>query len=101
MNALRYLPFLRRGLARSGPPLHLTLFVTGACNARCRHCFHWKEVAAGVPGPRVQDVERLADSAARLGPLLWVSFGGGEPFLRRDLPALARAFGRHGLRHLA
>lgn len=101
MNALRYLPFLRRGLVRSGPPLHLTLFVTGACNARCRHCFHWKEVAAGVPGPRVADVERLAASAARMGPLLWVGFGGGEPFLRRDLPALARAFGRFGLRHLS
>jgi MoaA/NifB/PqqE/SkfB family radical SAM enzyme len=36
-----------------------------------------------------------------MGPLLWVSFGGGEPFLRPDLPDLAAAFGRHGLRHLA
>ena len=101
MNAFRYLPFVKRGLLRRGPPLHLTLFVTGACNARCRHCFHWEEVAAGVKGPSVEDVQRLADSSARLGPLLWVSFGGGEPFLRRDLPELAAAFGRHGLRHLA
>ncbi len=105
MNALRYLPFVTRGLGRRGgdprPPLHLTLFVTGNCNARCRHCFHWKEVAAGVAGPALEDVQRLADSAARMGPLLWVSFGGGEPFLRKDLAALARAFGRHGLRHLA
>lgn len=101
MNPLRYLPFLKRGLVRRGPPLHLTLFVTGACNARCRHCFHWEEVAAGVPGPSVEDVERLADSVHRMGPMLWVSFGGGEPFLRQDLPELARAFGRHGLRHLA
>jgi MoaA/NifB/PqqE/SkfB family radical SAM enzyme len=95
------MPFVRRGLLRRGPPLHLTLFVTGVCNARCRHCFHWKEVAAGVSGPSLADVTRLADSAARMGPLLWVSFGGGEPFLRPDLPELAHAFGRHGLRHLA
>ena len=101
MNALRYLPFLARGLRKAGPPLHLTLFVTGACNLRCRHCFHWKEVAAGIPGPSVEQVAALADSAARMGPLVWVSFGGGEPFLRPDLPELARAFGRHGLRHLA
>jgi MoaA/NifB/PqqE/SkfB family radical SAM enzyme len=101
VNALRYLPFARRGLWRAGPPLHLTLFVTGRCNARCRHCFHWKEVAAGVPGPPLASLERLADSCARLGPLLWVSFGGGEPFLREDLADVARAFGRHGLRHLA
>lgn len=101
MNALRYLPFLRRGLARSGPPLHLTLFVTGACNLRCRHCFHWEEVAAGIPGPSVEDVGRLADSTAKLGPLLWLALGGGEPFLRKDLPELARTFTRHGLRHLS
>ena len=101
MNALRYLPFAKRALVRRGPPLHLTLFVTGRCNARCRHCFHWEEVAAGVEGPSLEQVERMADSAAAMGPLLWVSFGGGEPFLRRDLPELARAFGRHGLRHLA
>lgn len=101
MNALRYLPFALRGLVKRGPPLHLTLFVTGRCNARCRHCFHWKEVAAGVAGPSLEQVRSLADSAARLGPLLWVSFGGGEPFLRRDLADLALAFGRNGLRHLA
>jgi MoaA/NifB/PqqE/SkfB family radical SAM enzyme len=101
LNALRYLPFVARGLVRRGPPLHLTVFVTGRCNARCRHCFHWREVAAGVPGPSVEQVHALADSAAGMGPLLWVSFGGGEPFLRADLAELARAFGRHGLRHLA
>jgi MoaA/NifB/PqqE/SkfB family radical SAM enzyme len=101
VNALRYLPFARRGLFKSGAPLHLTLFVTGVCNLRCRHCFHWKEVAAGVAGPSLDEVERLAASAARMGPLLWVSFGGGEPFMREDLPELSRAFGRRGLRHLA
>jgi len=100
VNALRYLPFLKRGFAKSGPPLHLTLFVTGVCNLRCRHCFHWKEVAAAKQGPSLEEVEKLAASCARMGPLLWVSFGGGEPLLREDLPELARAFGRHGLRHL-
>jgi MoaA/NifB/PqqE/SkfB family radical SAM enzyme len=100
LSALRYLPFARRAVLRSGPPIHLGLFVTGVCNLRCRHCFHWKQVAEGVPGPRLVDLERLADSLARMGPLLWVSLGGGEPFLRGDLADVARAFGRHGLRHL-
>jgi len=98
---LRYLPFLTRGLRASGPPIHLTVFVTGACNLRCRHCFHWREVAAGVPGPTLAQIESLADSTARMGPLLWVSLGGGEPFLRKDLTDVASAFARHGLRHLA
>ncbi|MFN0243551.1 MAG: radical SAM protein [Planctomycetota bacterium] len=101
MNALRYWPFVQRGIRRAGPPLHLTVFVTGRCNLRCRHCFHWKEVAEGVEGPSLASLQRLADSSARMGPLLWLSLGGGEPFLRRDLAEVARAFGRHGLRHLA
>jgi MoaA/NifB/PqqE/SkfB family radical SAM enzyme len=101
LNALRYASFAARGFVRRGAPLHLTLFVTGRCNLRCRHCFHWKEVAEGVEGPSALEVERLAESAARMGPLLWVSFGGGEPFLRRDLAELARSFGCRGLRHLA
>lgn len=98
---LRYLPFVTRGLRAEGPPIHLTVYVTGRCNLRCRHCFHWREVAIGVAGPRLEDLRRLADSAARMGPLLWVSLGGGEPFLRRDLVEVASAFARHGLRHLA
>jgi MoaA/NifB/PqqE/SkfB family radical SAM enzyme len=101
LNALRYAAFARRVLVRRGPPLHLTLFVTGRCNLRCRHCFHWREVAAGTAGPSLEQLERLAESAARLGPLLWVSFGGGEPFLRDDLAEAAGLFGRRGLRHLA
>lgn len=98
---LRYLPFVTRGIRSAGPPIHLTVFVTGQCNLRCRHCFHWREVAEGVQGPSLENVRRLADSSARMGPLLWVSLGGGEPFLRKDLVDVGSAFARHGLRHLA
>ena len=52
-----------------------------------------REVAEGVEGPSLKQVERLAESAAGMGPLLWVSFGGGEPFLREDL-AGAGEYGR-------
>lgn len=58
-------------------------------------------MAQGIEGPSVEEVDRLAASARRLGALLWVSFGGGEPFLRADLPELARSFGSRGLEHLA
>lgn len=84
--------------------MHLTLFVTGRCNLRCRHCFHWREVAEGREGPSLAELERLAGSLAAEGPLLWLSLGGGEPFLRPDLPDVAGAFARTGdtgLAHLA
>ena len=101
MEARRYLRFIRRGLRASGPPVHLTLFVTGRCNLRCRHCFHWEDVAAGTEGPSLEEVVKLADSSARMGPLLQLALAGGEPFLRKDLAELAGAFGRHGVRHIS
>ena len=97
----QYLRHMSRGLRPGGPPVHLTLFVTGRCNLRCRHCFHWEDVAKGTDGPSLEEVRALADSSAGMGPLLWVALAGGEPFLRRDLPELAEAFGRHGVRHLS
>lgn len=97
MDLLRSLAVARRGFVRGGPPLHLTVYPTGACNLRCRHCFHWREVAESRPGPELADLERLAASA---GPLLWLAFGGGEPFLRADLAQVAHAFAERGLAHL-
>ena len=44
MAAKEYLRYVKRGLKRSGPPIHLTLFVTGKCNLRCRHCFARSEL---------------------------------------------------------
>ena len=101
MTAMEYMGYMKRGLRRVGPPVHLTLFVTGKCNLRCRHCFHFREVAAGVDGPSLSQVQALADSSAEMGPLLWVALAGGEPFLREDLPEVAGAFGRHGVRHIS
>jgi len=99
-SVARDLSVALRGVRRAGL-LHLTLFVTGRCQLRCRHCFHHAGVVAARPGPSVEEVERLAASTEAFGPLMWVSFGGGEPFLRADLAALAACFGRRGLRHLA
>ncbi len=99
-SVVRDLQMALRGVRRAGL-LHLTLFVTGRCQLRCRHCFHHAGVAAARPGPSAEEVERLAASTEAFGPLLWVSFGGGEPYLRSDLAQLAASFARRGLRHLA
>ncbi len=90
-GALRTLSFLPRLWIRRGLPIHLTLFVTGRCNAKCRHCFYWEEVDAGQAGLSIPEFEAIGRST---GPLLWLALGGGEPTLREDLPAIARAFRR-------
>jgi MoaA/NifB/PqqE/SkfB family radical SAM enzyme len=72
-------------------PIHLTFFATRRCNARCPFCFYERarDAADDAPELGAAEVRRLAGS---LGPLLWVLFSGGEPFLRRDLVELAAIF---------
>jgi MoaA/NifB/PqqE/SkfB family radical SAM enzyme len=73
--------------------VHLTFFVTRRCNARCPLCFYASERddAGGPPELSLDEIRRVA---ASMGPLLWLLFSGGEPYLREDLPAIAEAFHR-------
>jgi MoaA/NifB/PqqE/SkfB family radical SAM enzyme len=89
------LDILGRALRPGAIPTHLTVYVTGRCNLRCRHCFHFEEVREGLPGLDLERIQRLGAGAGRL---LWVSLGGGEPFLRDDLVEIGAAF--PGVRHL-
>lgn len=80
----RHLPRLVR---KSGPPLHLTFFVTARCNALCKHCFYWDNLNRDQKELTLDEVDKIAASLDRV---LWVAFTGGEPFLRKDLPEFAK-----------
>ena len=86
-GALAHLPdlLLRRR------PVHLTVFATRRCNARCPFCFHAKAMDAPDAPPELTAGE-LRKVARSMKPLLWVLFSGGEPFLRDDLVEVSAAF---------
>lgn len=86
-GALRHVP----SLLLKTRPAHLTFFVTRRCNARCPFCFYERERDAegGAPELSLDEVRRVARS---MGPLLWVLFSGGEPFLREDLAEIGGSF---------
>jgi MoaA/NifB/PqqE/SkfB family radical SAM enzyme len=67
----------------------LILFVTGLCNARCRHCFYWKNIGPEHTGPSLDEVKQIAQSMPTFRILL---LSGGEPTLRRDLPQIIEIF---------
>jgi radical SAM protein with 4Fe4S-binding SPASM domain len=64
-----------------------THFVTSVCNARCAHCFY--PINAGKRELTLEEIARLTE---KLPPIRLLLIGGGEPFLRRDLPAIIRLY---------
>lgn len=68
-------------------PIHLTLFLTRRCNARCGFCFSRDrgERAPRAPELTAEEIGRLAFGG---GQLLWLALSGGEIFLRDDLPQI-------------
>lgn len=71
-------------------PSYLILFITAVCNARCKHCFYWKEIASADARKELKlpELEKIASSL----DLIYLSIGGGEPFLRADLVEVVKAF---------
>jgi MoaA/NifB/PqqE/SkfB family radical SAM enzyme len=79
---------LARDWAAPGPAIaQWTHFVTSVCNARCAHCFY--PINAGKNELTLEEVDRLTRT---LPPVRLLLIGGGEPFLRRDLPELVRLY---------
>src|SRR5262245_14570194 len=84
------------------PPL-VTINVNHACNLRCVQCWEWGENGAFKGLDRetlarelsLADWEAFFDQLAAWQPYLY--FFGGEPFLRKDMPALVRAASRRGM----
>lgn len=74
-------------------PVYVMMYITHRCDARCKHCFFWKEL-------NKQKSQELSSNeidmfAKSLGPVFQVTLTGGSPELREDLPTLARSFFKH------
>lgn len=71
-------------------PIQLIFFVTTRCNAKCAHCFYWSEL--NNLSKKELSLEEVEKMSRTMGELLILYLGGGEPFLRRDLPEIAETF---------
>ncbi|MBK7666569.1 MAG: radical SAM protein [Sphingobacteriaceae bacterium] len=67
-------------------PIYLLNFVTNSCNAACDHCFYWEEL--NTEKNLELSVQEHSKVAKSLGPLFQVTFTGGSPELRKDLPEI-------------
>src|SRR5207248_3928002 len=74
-------------------PVFLNILVTSVCDMRCTHCFFTEELD-DRPRKKLQmktnEIARISETlGGNLGVLI---LAGGEPFTRKDLPEIARAF---------
>jgi MoaA/NifB/PqqE/SkfB family radical SAM enzyme len=88
----RDMRFATQILGRS--PFQVLVQVTNRCNLTCSFCDFWPNGAHPREELTTDDFRRLADQLAELGTFL-ISIEGGEPFVRKDLVEIVRAFGKH------
>ncbi len=84
-----YVSFRATGTPRM-MPFNLTISVSYKCNSRCRTCNVWKRKADDLSAA---EYDKIFSSIGK--GVFWVTFSGGEPFLRKDLGTIiASAYGR-------
>ncbi len=93
-NNPEYLKFFIRSLIRRSLPFYSVVFeVTNVCNSRCITCFNWKILNKNID--KELTLEEIDKITKKMGPLNTVAIGGGEPFLRKDLPEIVNCFDRN------
>jgi MoaA/NifB/PqqE/SkfB family radical SAM enzyme len=70
-------------------PTYLLFFSTNKCEARCKHCFYWKETNQNISELSKSEITELARN---LGPMVQITITGGSPELRNDLYDILYAF---------
>jgi MoaA/NifB/PqqE/SkfB family radical SAM enzyme len=88
--------YARLAIGQPFSPVLLNILVTSVCDMRCTHCFFTDELD-DRPRKKLQmktaEIERISETlGGNLGVLI---LAGGEPFTRKDLPEIARAFYRN------
>lgn len=76
-------------------PLKVYFSCTKSCNFRCKHCYS----SSGDPYPdelTTQEIKKLIDELANIG-CFEMAIGGGEPFLRNDLPEIIQHANLRGI----
>jgi MoaA/NifB/PqqE/SkfB family radical SAM enzyme len=85
--------YARLALGQPFAPVLLNILVTSVCDMRCTHCFFTEELD-DRPRKKLQmkthEIEKISETlGGNLGVLI---LAGGEPFTRKDLPEIVRAF---------
>ncbi len=76
-------------------PVYVQFYVTARCNLTCEQC-NIIYANSDVRECTLDEIKRIADNFASMGVAI-VLLTGGEPFARKDLPEIIRAFESRGV----
>jgi MoaA/NifB/PqqE/SkfB family radical SAM enzyme len=86
---------LARSLVTKDAPIYVQFYVTARCNLACEQC-NVIYGNADRPEATLDEIRRIAENLAAIGTTV-VLLTGGEPFMRKDLPEVCRAFVEAGI----
>jgi len=81
-------------LLKANFPMHITFFVTGMCNLKCKMCFYWQNIANANPVKELK-LDEIEKISSNFKDMIWLSITGGEPFLRNDVNEIIKCFYRN------
>lgn len=70
-------------------PVQVTHFVTSRCNARCKHCFYWKNLNKNKKELTLEEIKKISKTMPNF---FFLIISGGEPFLRDDLDEIIKIY---------
>jgi len=88
LNNLKYIKFLP-ALILKNKITEATFFITDICNMKCKHCFVLDALNKKLPMLSPDEIRKMGKFVK---PIQRVHVGGGEPFTRKDLFEVIRAF---------
>ena len=68
-------------------PINYTISLLYRCNSRCKTCFIWEKDVKELTAEEYEKIFKSLGSSP-----VWVTFSGGEPFLRDDLTEIVTSF---------
>lgn len=86
---------LAKAVLFKNAPVYVQFYITARCNLTCQQC-NIIYANSDVRECTIDEIERIADNLATLGVAI-VLLTGGEPFIRKDLPQIIRAFESRGV----
>ncbi len=75
-------------------PAYLIFHVTNRCNSNCIYCFNWKKLNS-IDKNNELNLKEIELIAKELPHLMQLTFSGGEPTQRDDLPEICYLFCKH------